>query len=326
MTDMLELMVAPFRRLVSDLATPEAIRKAEVVQGPPELWSEIIASGFLDALVPEEKGGAGLDLSDVFPLVVAAGEFCLPAPFAQTMMARALLDKKGLTAPPDAAIVLAPPSPVIPHLGNASHAIVARGCGFALIELSSRGIDFFHAGGGNAAEGREVAESQDGLTDLLLAAAALTAAEMAGMISRLLAMSIGYASEREQFGRPLSKFQAIQHQLAVMAEQLVSAHVSARIGLSGSRVDPPKVAMAKCRVSEASHLVTGIAHGVHGAIGVTEEFDLQLVSRRLKQAQLAFGSESFWASRLAGLRLHHPELNGADFIRSHLQEMEIAHV
>ena len=150
----------------------------------------------------------------------------------------------------------------------------------------------------------------------------LTAAKMAGAMVRLLDMSVRHANEREQFGRPLGKFQAIQQQLAVMSEQVVSARVAARIGMTGTCFDPLRVAMAKARVSEASHQVVAIAHAVHGAIGVTEEFDLQLLTRRLKQGQLAFGSERFWAARLGRARLASGPQTSADFVRTCLKDKE----
>jgi acyl-CoA dehydrogenase len=139
-------------------------------------------------------------------------------------------------------------------------------------------------------------------------------------MTRLLDMSVRYADERQQFGRSLGKFQAIQHQLAVMAEHVASANVAARIGMSGACFDDLRVAVAKARTSEAAHQVCAIAHAVHGAIGVTEEYDLQLYTRRLKQWQLAFGTESFWAKRLGEARLAAPPGTSVDFVRHNLQE------
>ncbi|MEZ5710976.1 MAG: acyl-CoA dehydrogenase family protein [Blastomonas sp.] len=321
MNDIHELLVEPFRRLLADIVTPEAIRLAERSEGPAPLWADIEASGFLDALVAEEEGGAGLSLSEVFPLVTAAGEHVLPGPFAETMVARALLLRGGADIPDGAVIVLAPQSPVVPFIKQATHALVEDDGKLALVEIDDSGADVFGAGGGQMrSAGKTITSVDGGSADLLVCAAALTAAQMAGMMTRLLDMSVSYVGERQQFGRPLGRFQAIQHQLAVMAEQTASAHVAARIGMSGDLFSPLRVAMAKCRVSEASHMVAAIAHAVHGAIGVTEEYDLQLVTRRLKQGQLAFGSESFWAARLGSARLDAKGQDSVDFVREHLQD------
>ena len=104
-----------------------------------------------------------------------------------------------------------------------------------------------------------------------------------------------------------------------MAERLVSATAASRIGLSGSRFDPLRGAVAKCCTSEAAHDVAAIAHAVHGAIGATADHDLQLHIRRLKQLQLAFGGADYWARRIGQARLAAPDGTGADFIRTHLQ-------
>lgn len=323
MSDFEAMLVEPFRRLLGDVVTPEAIRAAEKTRGVPPMWHEIESSGFLDALVPEEKGGAGLGLCDVFPLVEAAGEAVLPVPFAETMIARALMHARGVTPPAGAVIELAPPSPVVSLAGAATHALVPRGTQIALVETDDVGGDPFGAGGGSIRQdGQAVCTFDAGGVDLLIFAAGLTAAKMAGAMARLLEMSLRFANEREQFGRPLGKFQAIQHQLAVMSEQVLSAYVAARIGMSGHHFDPQLVAMAKTRASEASHQVVAIAHAVHGAIGVTEEYDLQLLTRRLKQWQMSFGSEAYWAERLGRARLAAGSPTSMDFVRLNLADVE----
>lgn len=323
MSEMDDMLIEPFRRLLADVATPAAVRLAERTAGVPPLWSEIEASGFLDALLPEERGGAGLRLADVFPLVAATGEFALPAPFAETMVARALLASRGAEPPAGAAIVLAPPSAIVPLAGAATHALLPREDRLVLVAIGDGGIDPFGTGGRVIdRDGAALLSVAAGTIDLSLFAAGLAAAKMAGAMVRLLDMTIGYSGERQQFGRTLGKFQAIQHNLAVMAEQVASASVAARIGMSGAHFDPARVALAKCRTSEASHQIVGIAHAVHGAIGATEEYDLQLYTRRLKEWQIAFGSESHWAVRLARARLASGFSNGADFVRVELQDVE----
>ena len=316
-------LVEPFRRMLEDISTPAAIRAAEAKSGVPPMWQDLVESGFLDALLPEDKGGAGLTLSDVFPLVAATGEYGLPAPFAETMLARAIIAERGGEAPADAAIILAPAQGTVPLAGAATHALVKRGQELALLPINGGKEDPFHAGGGEIdTKAKPVLTVAMGNTELLSAAAGLVAAKMAGAMVRIMEMTTRYAEERQQFGRSLSKFQVIQHHLAVLAEQVASSNVAARIGMSGTTFDPLRVAVAKTRTSEASHQVCAIAHAVHGAIGATEEYDLQLFTRRLKQWQLTFGSESYWATRLGEARLAAPAGTSADFVRLNLQEKE----
>lgn len=324
MSDMNDMLVEPFRRLIADIATPESLRAVEAGGDTKAIWEEVERSGFVDALVPEDKGGAGLALPDIFPLVTATGEFALPVPFAETVAARALLAARGAQAPEGAAIVFAPSPGLVPLATAASHALVPRGDQLALIPVVVTGADPFGAGGGTIDRDCEALLTVDaGGVDLSLFAAGLAAAKMAGAMVRILEMSLTYVGERQQFGRPLSKFQAIQHQMAVMAELVIAVQVAARIGMSGAHFDRLRVATAKYRASEASHQVCAIAHAVHGAIGVTEEYDLQVHTRRVKQWQLAFGTESHWAGIIGQERLRQREGTSADFIRHHLQDGEL---
>jgi acyl-CoA dehydrogenase len=111
---------------------------------------------------------------------------------------------------------------------------------------------------------------------------------------------VRYANERSQFGRPIGKFQAVQQQISQMAELVAAARMAAQLGASApSHVpDPLLAAVAKARTSEAVVPVAAIAHAVHGAIGITEEYDLQLYTRRLHEWRAAFGSETYWNLRI----------------------------
>jgi len=154
--------------------------------------------------------------------------------------------------------------------------------------------------------------------DLLHWAAAITAANMAGAMQRVLAMSLTQVNERQQFGRTLSKFQVIQQQLSVFAERSVSAQVAARIGLIGTglSLDGGRVAIAKSVANESARVCAGIAHAVHGAIGISEAHDLQLYTRRLARWQLSFGSEAYWQKIIGQHRLQSEEPTAVDFVRS----------
>jgi acyl-CoA dehydrogenase len=319
-----ELLLEPFRRMLAVAAAPEKVREAENTGDVSALWGEVETSGFLDALMPVTAGGAGLTLADVFGLVVETGASCLPVPLAETMVARALLAMRGATVPPDARIVMAAATPILPLARVATHALMLEGDELVLVKLQSTGADPFGVLGGVDARLSIpiVSVDADGV-DPLLIGAALTAAKMAGAMRRVVELTLVYAGQRKQFGQQLGKFQAVQHQLAVMAEQVVSAKIAANIGMSGDNFSPLKVALAKCRTSEASHIVCDVAHAVHGAIGVTEEYDLQLLTRRLKEWQLAYGSEGYWASRIGAARAAQQTGTSADFVRLNLQQDKV---
>jgi len=320
MTELDTMLVEPFRRMLAEVSAPSHVRAVERSADAGLIWIRIVDSGFLDALLPEDGGGAGLSLSDFFPLVAESGAHCLPVPYAETAFARGLLHAQGASLPDTAIVVLAPSSALVPLAQVATHALVERGAQIALIPVVITQTDPFGVLGGTLDPAQDALCMIDAAeVDLTVAAAGLVAAKMAGSMRRLLDMTLRYARERQQFGRPLGQFQAIQQQLAVMAEQVISANTAARIGMDANQFDHLKVAAAKCRASEASHQVCAIAHAVHGAIGATEEYDLQLHSRRLKQWQMAFGSESCWARRIGLARLGWNQGTSADFVRGRLQ-------
>lgn len=114
-------------------------------------------------------------------------------------------------------------------------------------------------------------------------------------MTRCFEMSLQYGNDRTQFGRSIGKFQAVQHQLAVMAEHVAAARIATAAAFRAGLAQPALLpaAIAKARASEAAALAANTAHAVHGAIGVTEEYDLQLYTRRL-HGWLAHGSEAYW--------------------------------
>jgi acyl-CoA dehydrogenase len=156
-------------------------------------------------------------------------------------------------------------------------------------------------------------------------AAVLRAAAIAGAADRLLQTTVAYANERAQFGKPIGKQQAIQQQLAVMAELTVAARIAAQIGCAaGWPPALPAAATAKQVTSAAAGEIANIAHAVHGAIGISEEYDLQLFSRKLHEWRLADGSASYWATLLGRERLSGGELSSVDYLRTHIEARETA--
>jgi acyl-CoA dehydrogenase len=321
------VLIDAFRQMVAAAATPAEVRRVEEGGSAGPMVEAFRRSGFADALVPEAQGGAGLRLPDLYSLLCIVGEHAVPVPIGETMMIRGLVGRRGGAVPDDSLAVFGAASVGIPGGAHASHALIERDGTIALVEAAPVGPDLFRNGGATGLSYREACWSAaEAPGVVLLAAAATTSALMAGAMARVLAMTLAHARDRQQFGRPLGKFQAIQQQIAVLAEQVLSVQVAARTAFSGEDFDPARVAAAKCRANEASTLVCNIGHAVHGAIGATAEFDLQLYTRRLKAWQLAYGSESFWAERLGRLRAGAAVSTTADFLRLNLATETIAHV
>ncbi len=146
--------------------------------------------------------------------------------------------------------------------------------------------------------------------------AVVHSALIAGALEKLLAFCSAHVCTREQFGKPLAAQQAIQQQMAQLAEQAALVRVASQYGCAGGfDVGEPRAAVAKHAASAAVPIATSIAHAVHGAIGVTEEYDMQLWIRRLYDWRMAAGSESYWANKLGRSRLDQAEKNAVEFVR-----------
>jgi len=318
-------LLDPFDKLLADVAAPARTREIEAGKPVNELWETLQESGFLDALTPEDAGGVGLSLHDAAPLLQALGRHAVAAPVAETMVARALLGREGIECP-DGPIVLAPlhsfRSAVTPLARVATHALVQVDETLVLTPLAAAtlvetGVHHSLAGvlsWDSAPAGPPIPAPAVGLRAI---AAILRACAIAGAADRLLEMTTAYARDRVQFGKPIGKLQAIQQQLSVMAEQVVAARLASQLGCAGGL--PPGLeaaAVAKQVTSIAAVPVAEIAHAVHGAIGISEEYDLQLYTRRLHEWRLADGSESYWAGVLGAARLEAAEQTSVDFIRA----------
>ncbi|MBI4336792.1 MAG: acyl-CoA/acyl-ACP dehydrogenase [Chloroflexi bacterium] len=128
-------------------------------------------------------------------------------------------------------------------------------------------------------------------------ASAATCCLMVGGAQRVIEMTVDYAKQRVQFGRPIGSFQAIQHHCANMAVDVEGARYIAYQAAWKVSEEPAaaakEVAMAKAWCNEAYRRVCALAHQCHGAIGFTKEHNLQLYTRRAKGAELMYGDADY---------------------------------
>ena len=86
------------RQVLAAQVCPAVVRQIEAGGTPAGLWQHIEAAGFADALVPEAQGGAALSLAEVYPVLELCGEYAVPVPLAETLLARAVLASAGVRA------------------------------------------------------------------------------------------------------------------------------------------------------------------------------------------------------------------------------------
>lgn len=137
----------------------------------------------------------------------------------------------------------------------------------------------------------------------------LRVGQSAGALDAALAMSIQHTNTRVQFGKALSKQQAVQQNLAIFACEAAAVNVA---GQAAARsldlaVAPDfgdamfEIAAAKLRTNKAIGIGTAIAHQVHGAIGFTQEYGLHPLTSRMMQWRSEFGNDAYWADILGGI-------------------------
>ena len=138
--------------------------------------------------------------------------------------------------------------------------------------------------------------------------------QIIGALDAAAALSVDHARQRIQFGRPLSKFQAVQHSLAAMAGDIERARAATTLaiaaadehGFASAQTDFA-VTAAKVAVGRVADAVTTIAHQLHGAIGVTAEHPLWLATMRAQSWATDYGSPAHYARRLGRLALGTPD-------------------
>ena len=345
MSEMRPLLVDSAARQFERLCTRQSFEQAERLEWQPQVWDALEATDLTRATRSEARGGAGADLGDALAIVREAGSACLPVPLAETLLAELALAAAGLDAMPGpvtVAPVIATDRVVLTARGDAwelsgtlRRVPWARHASAVVLIASAAGrnatvvIDkpvVAVLGANYANEPRDdvqfdrlhvpkdrVSLDAAGLSPERLYAlgAAFRSAAMAGALNRVLGMTVRYAQERQQFGRPIGKFQAVQQQIAVLASEVAaaSAAVDALLDAASAYAADFEIAASKARVGEAAGIVAGIAHQVHAAIGFTHEHALHRSTRRLWSWRDEFGSEVEWAGWVGrcAARIGNPE-------------------
>ena len=318
-------------RIFADLADPRTVNAAHDDAWKDEVWRTLVDAGLPLLWVPEETGGIGASFVEGLAALEAAGAKACAVPLAETMAGAWLLARAGLQVPAERLALLLPGlrldatgrlwghAAAAPFASSAERlvGVVEDADGATYVVLveppcemersedlagDERGSVWFD---GTLPAVDATPSSEVGRDDLLLLSAAARAAQMAGALGALVELSVGYAQEREAFGRTISKFQAVQHLLARLAGEAAAASVAAQAaGWALDRAEGPladallDVAAAKVRVGEAAGVGAAIAHQVHGAIGFTAEHVLHRFTHRLWSWRDDYGSETFWAEKL----------------------------
>jgi acyl-CoA dehydrogenase len=327
-TNMLQLTA---ERVFADHVAVSDLAAAEAGIWPAAAWNAIEAAGLTRALLPETAGGYGVDPAEALSLLTVAGAHAVPLPLPETMLAGWLLAGAGLNMP-DGPLSVAPvrrgDSLALTPRGNGWHlsgtlrripwgrninalAALATHRGAAMVALVPAAGWTVQPGANLALEPRDtldiavdlppeaVAPAGPDAGQVRAVGAALRCQQIAGALGQLVAITTQYALDRTQFGRPIGKFQAVQHNMAVLAGQAAAAAAAA--DGAAEAISPLRllqIAAAKQRCGEAAGAGAAIAHQVHGAIGFTYEHSLHYLTKRLWSWRDEFGNETEWAALL----------------------------
>ncbi len=313
-------------RFFASHVTKDVLRDASEGRFPRPLWDAVVEAGFTASLLPEAAGGFGATVAEAMRILQISAEHTAPIPLAETMLAGWLLARAGLVVP-EGVLTVAPVRKADAlslvregsgwRLSGTAHRVpwARDAAGIAVLAMGPNGsmvacvpsIGLVTAQDVNlAGEPRDTIIFDVAVTEatpapfepetLRAAGAALRTVQIAGALSRALSTSVAYAQTRVQFGRPIGKFQAIQHNLAIVAGQSAAAIAAADMAAEALEQDLPMltIAAAKARAGEAASIAAGLAHQSHGAIGFTQEYELHYATRRLWSWRDEFGNEAEW--------------------------------
>ena len=293
-----------------------------------KVWAAVEAADLGTLGVPADRGGAGGDLGDACAVLRVAARFAPPIPLAETQLAAWLAATAGLAISRGPVAIGPTTFGYLPKVGAngrfepgstrpipfagaaATLALLADVQGFPHVAIVN--LDRAERANAPSLSGEPWAKVELGgllpaelsrfeldPEELMARGALMRANQIAGALSRLLELTVEYAGERVQFGRPIARFQAIQHHLADIAAETVAAGVAAEaaaeLAVLGRTIDGAMIAKSRAGLAARA---AAVAHQVHGAIGVTEEHCIHLFTRRIWDWRDDFGSEAEWAGRL----------------------------
>jgi acyl-CoA dehydrogenase len=305
-------MIRTLDRVVADSLGTGDREKADGGGMAEGLWAALSAQG----LTAIGETSSEIAFTDAMTLVARAAYHAAPVPFGETVMARRLLSLAGI-APPDGAICVAAHAmpgrdkvfAAVPYARACRHVVAASGNTMELHAIDGvAGMATNHAG-----EPRDVVDlsrrppiATGAMADtgrvMLLEGALIRSVEISGALERTLEHSLGWVNERVQFGRTISKFQAIQHSLAVMASEVAATRAAVAMAVEAAGRDGKAewfvTAVAKSRAGEAAGKVANGAHAAFGAMGFTREHPLHYSTRRLWAWRDEYGSETAWQAEI----------------------------
>lgn len=349
MSEMKEMILQVVERMLKDNVDKDLVDVVEQGKWSPNLWSLFEENGMTIVAISEDNGGAGGDLEDLLNIVRLTGKYAAPIPFTETTLANYLLEYTKLNVVEDLATYSLSANEAFTLTdgklsGKAIHIPWARHTnrlvtlasseeGTHLVEVDLSQADIAHSMNlaneprdtvtfQNAAVSQvSPALSFDELHTLTVIETAFQLALMTGAIDKVNDLTVQYTKEREQFGRPIHRFQLVQQHIVNLAGETAVA-LAAFNNITAALLANPygnEVAYARIRFEETIQAVTTIAHQVHAAIGTTHEHSLQQYTRRLWSWRDEGKSIAYWTDLVATQLVE----NSSDSLWAYLTDTKI---
>lgn len=299
-----------------------------------DVWRQMCEMGWPGLLVSEDNGGSGLGVQEFCALTEELGASLLPEPLIPAAFAAVLLPGEHLESVLSGERIVLPAWQEKPHsiatsgetdlvagqvfgrkmfvpmaVGADAFLVTVKG-GLALVERGAPGVHVVSTeaqDGGNFAtvtfDGAPGTAVDGSASEAVEVAALATSAYLLGAMDRVFGITMDYLKTREQFGRKIGSFQALQHRSADLLIQLsltratVAAAARTWDGSDDPRERAVAVSRAKARASEAASIVTRGCIQLHGGIGYTDAADPGLFLRKMMVMAPMFGSAALHRAR-----------------------------
>lgn len=329
MSEMKEMILEVVERMLKENVNKDIVDLVEHGQWSSSVWQLFKESSMTLVAVNEKNGGAGGDIEDLLNIVRLTGKYAAPIPFTETTFANYLLEYTGLNIVEDLATYMISTNQVfsledgrlngiasnIPWARhtNSLVAIATNLDKIHLVEVSLNDAKLTN-GSNLAGEPRDVVSfnnakitqiskplTSEQLFYIKTLETAFISALMTGAIEKVNELTVQYTKEREQFGRPIHRFQLIQQHIVQLAgETAISLaafnNLTAAL-LSNNHTN--EVAYTRLRLEEAISAVSAISHQVHAAIGTTYEHSLHQYTRRLWSWRDEGLNSIYWSNLVA---------------------------
>ena len=313
------------RDFLSKESTPTEIRRIwdDPTGRSPQRWKKLAELGVVGLAIPEEFGGAGMNEVDLVLALEEAGRALLPEPLLESAaVAGPLLARAGTDAQKAEWLPKLASGDAVFSVGLAGQPYVQDATADVVIlerdgELHAATQDRLTLTPLKSIDGArrlfKVTAELDDATRMGPAegnaawafdhAAAATAAELVGIAGAMLEMTVAYAKEREQFGRKIGSFQAVQHKLAETYLLVESARNAAYYAAYALAEDLPDtsihVSVAKAFAADAERRANYEALQIHAGIGFTWEHDLHLWLKRGRALEAQYGDADWHRRRIS---------------------------